>query len=130
MQSLPKPIKRRWLRFSLRTMFVLVTVASIVLGWMGWNLQIVRQRQSARKWLEDKGGQFWEIQLSFTGHPFARDPDIAHAPARLRTMLGDRPAMTIELPSTLTETERLRIWNLFPEAGIIQWDSAHPGNGR
>ena len=51
--NLPK--RRRRFRFSLRTLFVLLTATCIVLGWMGWTLQIVRQRQSARKWLEDKG---------------------------------------------------------------------------
>ena len=33
---------RRWLRFSLRTMFLLLTVLSV---WLGWNLNRVRQRE-------------------------------------------------------------------------------------
>ena len=34
--------KRRWFRFSLRTMFVVVTVVAC---WLGWNLHQVRQRE-------------------------------------------------------------------------------------
>jgi hypothetical protein len=35
--------KRRWLRFSLRTMFVAFTVVAV---WLGWNVYIVRQRKA------------------------------------------------------------------------------------
>src|SRR5260221_160080 len=33
--------KRRWPQFSLRTMFVMVTLFAV---WLGWNLHIVRER--------------------------------------------------------------------------------------
>lgn len=35
--------KSRWFRFSLRTLFVLVTVVAC---WLGWNLRIVRERKA------------------------------------------------------------------------------------
>src|SRR4051812_44517476 len=38
--------RRRWLRFSLRTMFVLMLLASIPLAWVGYSLNWVRQRQA------------------------------------------------------------------------------------
>ena len=37
------PPKRRWFRFSLRTMFVAVTVFGV---WLGWQLKIVREREA------------------------------------------------------------------------------------
>ena len=37
------PPKRRWFRFSLRTMFVVVTIFGV---WLGWQLKIVRERKA------------------------------------------------------------------------------------
>jgi hypothetical protein len=34
--------RRRWLRFSLRTLFLLVTLVAV---WLGWSLNWIRQRQ-------------------------------------------------------------------------------------
>jgi hypothetical protein len=36
--------KRRWFRFSLRTLFVLVTVVGVVAGWVAYQLNWIRQR--------------------------------------------------------------------------------------
>jgi hypothetical protein len=35
--------KRRWFRFSLRTMFLVCTVVAV---WLGWNVHLVRQRRA------------------------------------------------------------------------------------
>jgi len=40
--------KRRWLSFSLRTLFVAMTVLCV---WLGYHLNWIRQRQQAREWL-------------------------------------------------------------------------------
>jgi len=37
--------KRRWFRFSLRTLFIAVTVCGVLLGWLGCNLGRVRERE-------------------------------------------------------------------------------------
>jgi hypothetical protein len=39
--------RRRWFRFSLRTLFLLVTLAAVSAGWVSWSLNWIRQRQSA-----------------------------------------------------------------------------------
>ncbi len=39
--------KRRWFRFSLRTLFVVVTVFGV---WLGWEIKYVRDRR--RFWIE------------------------------------------------------------------------------
>ena len=51
----PAP-KRRWFRFSLRTLFVVVTMFGVAC-WLGWNLRVVRQRDDAIWLIESKGGQ-------------------------------------------------------------------------
>ena len=43
----PAP-KRRWFRFSLRTMFIVVTVFGCLLGWLSYELNWIRQRQAWR----------------------------------------------------------------------------------
>jgi hypothetical protein len=51
----PKPKKRRWFRFSLRTMFLLVTVGCI---WLGWQASVVIGRNSVRRRAEQQGAIF------------------------------------------------------------------------
>jgi hypothetical protein len=53
--GLPLPPPRRWFRFSLRTMFVGVTVLAV---WLGWHASIVHQRKLMRSKLESRGFQF------------------------------------------------------------------------
>ena len=48
--------RRRWLRFSLRTLLIVVTVLSVPLGWIGWKLGQVRTEQATITWIEKLGG--------------------------------------------------------------------------
>src|SRR5262245_59797518 len=62
-----KPTRLRWLlRFSLRTLFVLLTVACIAGGWF---INRVRQQQAVVKWVEENHG-FIVYDLSFHNAPF------------------------------------------------------------
>jgi hypothetical protein len=38
--------KRRWFRFSLRTLFVMVTIIGVAAGWAGYQLNWIRQRHA------------------------------------------------------------------------------------
>jgi hypothetical protein len=51
-----KPPKRRWFPFSLRTMFVLVTVFCVFLGWLIVQLQWIKNRSDAREWVLNNRG--------------------------------------------------------------------------
>ncbi len=45
--------RRRWLRFSLRTLLIVVTVLSVPLGWIGWRLG---QERATITLIEEMGG--------------------------------------------------------------------------
>ncbi len=48
--------RRRWLRFSLRTLLIVVTVLAVPLGWVGWRRQQVRREQATITWVKEAGG--------------------------------------------------------------------------
>ncbi|MDB4468562.1 hypothetical protein N9093_01750 [bacterium] len=54
-KQLPKP-KRRWFQLRLRTLLVLVTLASVPLSWVGWELDQRRREKQAIAWVEEMGG--------------------------------------------------------------------------
>jgi hypothetical protein len=43
---MPNPPRRRWFQFSLATMFVVVTLTAIPLGWTAYSLNWIRQRRA------------------------------------------------------------------------------------
>jgi hypothetical protein len=93
---------RRWYQFSLRTMFVGMTLACVVLAWVGYSLNWIRQRQQARG-----------------SHPFMYwhewvDPNIPLAPDGL-WLFGEKSVFQIE--SNEDDTEVIR--KLFPEAEVL-----------
>ena len=51
-QETNKP-KRRWLRFSLRTFLIVLTIFCV---WLGWYLYRVEQQREAVKWVKENGG--------------------------------------------------------------------------
>ncbi len=49
--------KRRWFQFRLRTLLVLVCLASGVFRWVGWELDQRRREKVAIAWVEEMGGK-------------------------------------------------------------------------
>ncbi len=57
MQRSPDKSKtRRWFRFRLRTLLVVLTMLSVPLGWVGWELDQRRREKTAIAWIEEMGG--------------------------------------------------------------------------
>jgi hypothetical protein len=48
---------RRWFRFRLRTLLIVVTVLSIPLVWIGWELKEIRKEQPTTAWILNAGGK-------------------------------------------------------------------------
>jgi hypothetical protein len=109
--SMPTPPSRRWFRFSLRTIFVVVTVFAV---WLGWELKFIRDRKVFLKWVDETSGSYgtkseWAIRPN---NPFSNTPDVA----KWRRWLGDDATIAITLGPGYTKDEAARMWRLFPEA--------------
>jgi len=116
------PTGRRWFQFSLTSLFVVTTLVAI---WLGWELKVVRDRQTAKTWILELGG-FVE--------PWVEEPRFVKVGApgdepwrkkwsrvsRLRTWLGDEPICHISLvDSDATWEQCERIAHQFPEAFVV-----------
>ncbi len=49
--------KRHWLRLSLRTFFVLLTVGCVFLAWLGWIINRANQQRHAVQWVRQLNGK-------------------------------------------------------------------------
>jgi hypothetical protein len=103
---MPTPSRRRWFRFSLRTMFVVVTLFAL---WLGWELNYVRERHATRKWIVDSGGV---VILGTDQREIA--PGIVRIPF-WRRWLGDYAVGMVVLKSDATPREIEGAKAIFPE---------------
>ena len=112
------PPKRRWFSFSLRTMFVVVTVFGV---WLGWQLKIVRDRKALLAEISHEQHTLEEMEADPSGNggsnahwaadfPFARIP-------LYRRLLGDKSYPHLVLEATSPQLLE-RIENAFPEATL------------
>jgi hypothetical protein len=110
------PKKRRWFRFSLRTMFVAFTLVAV---WLGWNVHIVRQRKA--KLAELEASPFRVVvttranyeALYNTNEPM---PQVSY----LRRLMGDQPVYWIKFVALwgVSDAEFNATAALFPEARV------------
>jgi hypothetical protein len=119
MTALPK---RRWFRFGLRTMFVVLAVLAIPLDWLAWQIQIVRERKAVLAEVESTApGEFLFVTLERA--EAVRPPgSYAHREyvriSRLRRRLGDESYWRMFLPETIDAELTKRVESAFPEAEI------------
>jgi hypothetical protein len=97
--------KRRWLRFSVRTLLVTVTIFCV---WLGWNLSELRQRRSVRQYINANGGAV------FNGEPKEPWNKLPLSWA----MLGEEPVNYVGVPAEFSDEDRMRIMRWFPDAHI------------
>ena len=111
--------KRRWFRFGLRTLFVLVTIFGVGAGWVAYQLNLIRQRH-----------QFLDsVSVALVAENLWQASTISQMSAKLtpkpiswvRRVLGDTGTGFIILPPRHDENQIDQANALFPEARIFQW---------
>ncbi len=120
--------KRRWFRFSLRTLFVMLAVVGTLFGWRRHTLLVVEQRRELLAWVELHGGSYKQ-QLSkgrvrapgpyhTTSHPTPTRNPLTGVPL-IWPPYGDGRVLYIEIPGVWRhETEVRQIEQAFPEAKV------------
>jgi hypothetical protein len=114
--------RRRWPRFSLRTLLVVVTVSG---AWIGWNLNVVSHRQRLLEWSRMHGGDISTRQAALDhitvlrmvgAHEgnAAEFDDVPDVPP-IRRLLGDEAIAFIGFapPPPVDMRAQLQAW--FPE---------------
>jgi hypothetical protein len=110
----PAP-KRRWFQFSLRTLFVVVTVLCV---WLAWNINTVGTRAAARARIEADGGQFFSGGMGIGGNIRLKRPgDRSFRLSAIRKLLGDEKVEIICF-STADAYYTVEMASPFPEADV------------
>ena len=109
------PLPRRLrdcLRFRLRTLFVLLTIGCL---WLGWNVRIVNQRRDMLGDIRSRGAETIEWMAN-GGVVVFSDSEISWT----RQLLGDLNIAFVYLPSAeFSSYEAQRIQDVFPEAVLL-----------
>ena len=104
----------RWFRFSLRTLFVLVAVISVPLGWFAYQLNWVRERNEFINGLQAASREkaCWTL-AEVGGHL-----DDKRQVSFIRELLGDQAYSRLLLPANFDTFLVSKANNLFPESQI------------
>ncbi len=109
------PPRRRWFCFSLRTLFVAVTLLAVI-GWLGWNLKQVRERSAVRPELH--GSEIRDRSDAFVITISDKELPTGELPWLWR-QFGARHEQSLYLKQDeMSDAQFARIRRLFPEAKI------------
>ena len=126
--------KRRWFRFSLRGLLVIVTVFGC---WLGWQISAIHLRRSTAERIEAEGGfvEVWvkpepiqgngELGLTYGGGERVLGPEREPEIPEWRRWLDDQAFNQITLPSGWTESDLVRARALFPEARVDGYEQSN-----
>lgn len=104
---MPTPPRRRWFRFSLRTMFVVVTVFAVFLAWPVGEWRFVQHRKVV---LHEVRSSFGSYMGTWPGKPSRH--------AGIGRLFGDVSVDEIALIPDTTEAQLARVRAAFPEADV------------
>jgi hypothetical protein len=119
--------KRRWFRFSLRTMFIFVTIIDV---WLGFQVSTVYHRKRLLSRLDPAVGRYPTFKTvmrrddEFGNGPAVLEGEFSmdgeHQPSWIRRALGDHFVPVILLPESMTPEEVRAYRDAFPESIISQ----------
>jgi hypothetical protein len=122
--DLPKR-KRRWLQFSLRTLIIVVTLLAVLCGYVGRQVEIVkeRERMAAVTGVDsvvaaDSRDNITALS-SGTGTTHRSDDSREKIPW-FRKWLGDRYYLGLSIDKSASDDEIARYKEAFPEATIMR----------
>jgi hypothetical protein len=133
----PPKRNRRWFRFSLRTLMVVMALVSLPMAWLGSQANMIRERERLLTEVERAGGGYVET----TGEPLGvyDAPIIEHCriaatwtsyraeyprPSIVRQWLGEKIVLMISCPG-MDSAKLSQIKAAFPEAEILDIASAY-----
>jgi hypothetical protein len=124
----PNP-KRHWFRFSLRTLFVLVTIFGVGAGWVAYQLNWVRERHKFLRTLAGDAKERSSFLRSEVPHLYPQPKRTLPIVARI---IGEQPYSLIILPQSYNQMLIEEARSLFPESIIdqVSKDSIIDGRGR
>jgi hypothetical protein len=120
----PTSSDRRLQSHSWAVWAIIVLIAAYGLGWLGWQVLIVRHRHIVLAELTAHGARLPDrdsrkripIVELVQVRPAEADSNIS----KVRWLLGDRPVRSIQLEHKITADDRAAI-EAFPEASVSAW---------
>ncbi|MEX2113830.1 MAG: hypothetical protein WD845_11630 [Pirellulales bacterium] len=113
------PIRPRF-RFRLRTLFVVVTVLGVCLG---WQVKMVRDRAAVRRELVSHGASVYPLGALMHGGPISdsvRRGDPSAELSWLRRALGDEIVSDILFPGEPAADDLAKIDHFLPESRVLE----------
>src|SRR5262245_49963950 len=95
-------------RFTLKALFVVVTLLAVALGWLGWQVRVVQQRRAFLDELPQRHGSYIPLLLwspFSAGEMESRGPP----PSAVRRWIGDEAIALIVLRDDAGATDIQRI---------------------
>jgi hypothetical protein len=121
---MPHSSNRRWYRFSLGTLFLVVTVFGC---WLGWQMSVVRHRLVMKEFVIGHDGMVVEdddygVREAYrNSYPLPADVTQKSMEVPwIRRLMGDHAAAEITVPDWLDPGDKERIERAFPEAYIAE----------
>jgi hypothetical protein len=107
--------KRRWPRFSLWTLFVVVFLLALPMGYIAWTLQLIHRREAVLEEMRHNGGR---VEYGYELFQFKDGQWVLPSVPAFRRSLGDEAIGGIILPDNYTDEDLSRIRSRFPEANV------------